>query len=406
MAVSGINGAIGLAIESAFCSVPLSGATAPFVAGSAVTNPMRFSAVEPGNGISGEPILDLKPEIDGMVEQRRITLLGKQYKGDISLRADSENLYYPLLGIFGRDIQTTVQSQDANHSPAMFKHVMSPARSVPSFTVEEQMGDGANGRLTSGAVVEEVTLDFGDIVTAVVAVVAHRQIPNSYPDAGGVYRSVFFGTVPAVLPLQMGGDGVKTVVQNPSPSFIDVQGGSSGNGPLVFAGLGYGAQIAGGFLSIDGTVVPVQLLPGTRVVLKRTVDSRQVAGSGYDPGAVLCAEFTVSGRLVCLYQDMSLPAAELGFSQCAMNLRLTGATVGTSGVAASVELWLPHVKLQRAPVPHAAGAIVINADFVAMFDAVSGRSVQVTVVNSLDASQLAGAATGNGPGGPGGWIAS
>ncbi len=407
MAFSGISGAVGMAIESLFCTVPLSGTAAPFTAGAPSTNPMRFCAVEPGNGIPGEPVLDLKPEIDGMVEQRRITLLGKQYKGDISLRADSENLYYPMLGIIGRDLQTTVQVQDASHSPAMYKHVFTPAKTVPSFTVEEQMGDGLNGRLTSGAVIEEVTLDFGDIVTAVIALVAHRQIPNTYPDAGGVSHNVLFGSVPAVLPLQMGGDGAKTVVQNPAPSFVDVQSASSGNGPLVFAAMGYGTQIVGGFLTVNGAVVPVQLLPGSRIVLKRAVDSRQVAGSGYDPGAILCAEFTVTGRLVCLYQDMSLPAAQLSFSQCALNLKVNGPAVGTSGAAASVEVWLPHIKLQRAPVPHAAGAIVINADFTAMYDTASGHSVQITLVNSLDATQLGGsAASSGGPGGPGGWLAS
>ncbi len=407
MAFSGMSGAVGMAVESVFCSVPLSGSAAPYVAGIPSTNPMRFCAIEPGNGISGEPLLDLKPEIDGMVEQKRITLVGKQYKGELSVRADSENLYYPMLGILGRDIQALVQAQDASHSPAMFRHVMTPGKSVPSFTVEEQTGDGTNGRLTSGAVIEEVTLDFGEIVTAVMSIVAHRQIPNSYPDSSGVSRSIQFGALPAILPVQMGGDGVKTVIQNPLPSFVDVQGGSSGNGPLVFAAMGVGTQIVGGFLSVNGVVVPVQLLPGTRVVLKRAIDSRQIAGSGYDPGAILCAEFTVTGRLVCLYQDMNLPAALMNFSQCAINLKVTGGLVGTSGTAATLEVWLPHVKLQRAPVPHAAGAIVINADFVAMYDAIAGHSVQVTLVNSLDASQLGGGAgTATGTGGPGGWLAN
>jgi hypothetical protein len=382
-----------MAIESAFRSAPLTliGGTV-YAVGNPATNPLRYAILEPSQGIEAQVEIDSGKEVDGDFQQRRATLTGKTYSGEVVLKADPENLYYLLLGMFGRDLQTTLHVQDAQHSPAAYSHTFLPGRTAPSFTVEEDLADGTNGRLTSGVIVSRLEFDFGKIVTVKAQLEGYRQIPNTYTNAGGVATQYGFGSVAGLLPAQMGGDGTKQVIATASPGYVDVAQGQSGDGPLVFAGLGTGTQAGFGaaYLLVNGTPVAVEILEGSRIVVEREIDSRMAAGSGFDRGAVTANKFLVTGQLVALYEDMTLPANMLQFSQLALDLLFTGAPIGTSGYSYSLEFHVPHLKLTKAPVGEAVDTIVINSDFVTRKDDVLGYTVKVIAQNSVNNVALAG----------------
>ncbi len=396
MPYSGIGGAVGMAVESQFCTAPLTGSASPYTLGS-TENPLRFFTTQPGGGLNGESTLDVKPEIDGGVERKRITLTGKTYQGNFSWLADTENLYYPLLGILGRDMQSSTQA-------GVYTHLMRPGSAAPSFTMEEQMGDPNWARLSSGVMLEGLDIELSSIITARMTLRAHRQIPNTYPSSSGTQSDVLFGATPATLPVSMGGDGVKTVIRTASPAFVDLDAGQEGNGPLVFAQISAGTHQAE-LLTANGSPVNAEILPGSRISIARTLDSRQTAGSGFDPGAVVGGLLSITGRLVCLYEDFSLPASMLAFRQVALNFAVTGSSIGTTGTASRLEIWLPHIKLQKVPLMHTAGAILIDADFTARLDPVSGSSIQISLTNGFNTSGLSGQSSGS-TGGLSGWTAS
>lgn len=389
MAYTGITSAVGLAIESQFCQPPLSG-TNPATVGIAGTNPLRYMIVEPGGGFAGEPELNLGAEIEGDVQLLRAPMVGRKYQGAFRFYADPENLFYPLLGVFGRDIASTQQAASGTN-PAVYQHQFLPGRQIPSFSVEEDIGDGTWARLSTGVLVQKLELQLARLFTAEVALLAHRQLPNRYPDGNGHIVDYFFGATPTLLPPAMGGNGSLTVVRTPPPpSFVDVS--ANGGGPFVFAEIAHGTQagFASAWLQVDGNPIAVDLLEGSCILFEREIQSVLVAGSGYDPGAAVVNRFLCSGRLVCLYEGMDLPEAALAARQVGLNFAVTGIGIGSTGLGYHMEVHLPNLRLVRAPLPLTEGMLAIDADFVALRDPVLGYTAKVTLVNTVNATTLGG----------------
>lgn len=393
MGQTGITSAVGLTLESAFASVPLTLASGTvYGVGIAASNPNRFCIVEPSGGVQGEPEIDVSEEVDGDVQQRRLTLVGKWYGGDLRFKADPENLYYPLLGMFGRDSQTLLHAVDSTHSPAAYSHLFQPGKTIPSFTVEEDLGTGVTGRLASGVLVPDIEIDFGRILTCKVTLSGHEQIPNTYPVAG-VPTDFGFGAAPGLLPAAMGGDGTKQVQATAAPVYVDVAQGQSGDGPLVFAGLTFGTKsgFSAAYLLVNGVAVAnLDLLEGSKLKISRKIDSRRKAGSGFSPRPISANKFLVSGTLMATYSDSTIPATALKFGQVALDLLFVGAAIGTSGYSYSLEIHLPHVKLTKAPVGLTAETMLISADFTACKDVTAGYTVQLTLQNTVNNTNLGG----------------
>lgn len=220
MGQSGWTSAVGLAIETQWRQVPMTGAGNPRTIGIAGTNPLRFQIVEPSTGIEPVAMIESKGEVDGSVENMRQTLLAKTYKGQFSFPVDPETLYYWALGMLGRDVQSTIAAA-AGGNPAVYDHVMTPYLRAPSFTIEEDLGTKVWGKLTSGVLVEGLSLDLSQMVTAKAMVCGHRHIPNSYP-VSGADTEFLFGSNASLLPQVMGGDGTYEVVSTAAPGYVDV----------------------------------------------------------------------------------------------------------------------------------------------------------------------------------------
>jgi hypothetical protein len=329
-------------------------------------------------------MIENKDEIDGSVEDVRMTLLGKTYKGQFSFPVDAETLYYWALGMLGRDVQTTVAS-------GVYDHALSPYLRAPSFTLEEDIGNRAFGKLTSGVIVEGLTLDFAQMLTAKAVVSGHRFVPNTYQVAG-VDTPFSFGSTVGLLPVQMGGDGTYQVQNTATPGYVDVAAAASGNGPLTWAALNFGSQsgFSAAYLVVAGQPVALDLLAGSTLELTRKLDSRQVAGSGYDAGSATGGKFKAKGKLIAVYQNMMLPAAALGFSQIGLNFLFRGPQIASSGYYYELEIYLPHVKLSRAPVGEQTDTVLINADYVVRMDASGGHGVQIRLRNAFTNASMAG----------------
>lgn len=392
MGFSGITSAVGMAIESQFCLPPLSG-TNPATVGVGNSNPLRYMMVQPGGGVLGEPNLFLGPEVDGDFQLRRAVMMGRNYLGHFRFLADPENLFYPFLGMFGKEVITTLQAASGT-TPGVYQHQFQPWAQIPSFTVEEDIGDGTWGRLSCGALVQQLDLQLAQILTAQIELVAHRQLPNRYPDQNGHLTDYFFGVTPTPLPPAMGGTGAVTIVRTPPPPpFVDLV--ASGGGPLVFAGITHGsvAGFASAWLLLDNNPVAVDILEGSHISFEREIQSLQTAGSGFDPSAVTLNRFLVSGRLVALYKAMDLPQAAVAGRTLGLNFAVNGGGIGSTGFSYKLEVYLPNLRLQRAPLPLTAEMLAIDADFVALRDPIQGYAAQVTLVNTMNASALAGQAT-------------
>lgn len=401
VAQSGIPSAVGLCLESQWGQVPLTAGTPPLnTIGITGTNPHRFCIVEPGGGFAPQPeVIAPHDEIDGNLELGRTILDAKAYPGSFSVKADAENLYYLLLGLFGKDIQSG--------GGGVFTHVFTPGIYVPSFTVEEIFGDKTYGRVTSGVHVERLELDIAKILAARWSGYGMHQVPNSYQESAGETQ-YDFGSQSAVIPTAMGGDGTKAWIRTASPTYIDVAaapGSGEGNGPFVFAGMGYGGQsgFGGNFLKVDDSGTYIDILEGSMLTIERAIDRRMVGGSGYDIGACIGNQIVVSGRLNCLFRDSTFPKASLKHSKVALNLAIQGSLI-SGGSYYTLDIYLPDMRFTRTGPDIPGAAMMINGEFVCRYNATLGASVQIKLKNTFDHTSLAGNAPS--AGGLGGWSAA
>lgn len=401
MAQSGLPTAVGMAPESSWGNAPLtlvSGAN--YSLGAAGTNPHRFWTVEPGGGFPIRPTIEVpKDELDGDIQLLRAILTQKNYDGDFAWKCDAENLFYPLLGVFGKDVQTVVNggtsgtfTTGVGANQLVITHTFTPNLYAPSYMVEEAFGDKRYGRLSTGSVIPSLTLDFGAIMTARMGLYAKSQIPNRYPVAGTDTDFDFTSTY-AVLPTQLGGDGTKMVKVTQNPTFVDVAEANNGNGPFVWAGAGFGSQLATSYFSIDGVAQTNALvLPGIQVVLGRDIDRHMIAGSGYEIGACTGNAFGVGGSMQVLFTDNSIPLAVLRKSKISVNIKFTGVVIGATTQKYAIEVYLPWVNFLEGGVSVPASAMQAGGNFVARKDPTLGYACQIKLTNTVNAYTLLGGA--------------
>jgi hypothetical protein len=418
-----------MCIESAWRSAPVTLVSGPnYSVGIASTNPHRFMLLDASTGFPLKPVIDAaKKEIDGDFEVRRTILQAKQYDGGFTWKVDPENSYYMLLGMLGKDVQTQLAFVGSAASNNVFKHVLQPNSTrgyQPSFTIEEIFGDQTIGRLTTGCVVQKLVFTFGPTVTCQASIYGYRQIPNSYPNSAGARTDYNYTNAYAVMPSQIGGDGTKQLkaTLNTAATYVDVAeptvgGSGTGNGPMTFASAingTLGGAYATNFLTVDGTGVAIEILPGSTISMERVIDRFQVAGSDFDMGATAAHEWDVTGKLDMLFIDNTIPLAVMRRSNLGLNFKLNGPQIGTTAYNYGVEFYVPRFNLLDGGVEIPSAAIMTGGNFQAKKDlsgitAVSAvnTAVQVILTNTTDNTSLAGTAgTTGAAGGLGGWNAS
>lgn len=399
---SGRSSVVGFAIESAFGSVPLTSLGGNvYSVGIAGTNPNRFFAVDPGGGYDTDPTKDVgTDEQDGDFENHRITLTGKQYPGDDTFKIDPENLYYPLLGLLGRDVETTLGG-------GAYRHVFTHQKYMPSFTQEEQFGDATNGRLSAAVVMDAINITHSAILMAKINYHAHRQIPNRYPGPGGTDVDYDFTNVAGLLPSQLGGDHTKTTKLTVVPGYVDVAEGNCGNGPLVFANArtGTAAGFSNAYITLNDVGYDAKILPGWTLDIMRNIESHMIAGSGFDPAAPVANEFMASGKMDVLFIDNTIPQATLSNCKFGINMAFQGPQIGSSGFYYLYEVYLPRVKFLKANMRRVGKSMMTGGTFQTEKDAALGYSCKITLQNSFTHASLAGTQPQLG-GGLGGWVAS
>lgn len=414
MAQTGISSAVGLCLESSWRDTPLtvlSGSN--YNVGIFSSNPHRFWTVEPGGGVPAQTEVQTPDnEIDGDVQLIRTMKTAVSYNGGFSWKADGENLYYPLLGMFGRDVQTTLQSASSSVSANVYSHVFTPNKYAPSFSLEEIFGDSTYARLSGGCVVQSLELDFSRVMMARLTLVPYRQVPNVYANASNVQTDYLFGSATAVIPSQMSAtvaDGTKTWSRTGTPTYIDVLQEQptmkQGNGPFVFGAVALGTAGTSpisapgfgnpntAFLTIDDTAYAVELLEGFTVAMSRKIDANMVAGSGYDPGACTGSQFSVSGKFNILFKDLNIQMATLRHSKIALNFQIVGVVPGTAGtVAYAIEVFLPNCRFTVPEGPNVIdGPIIVGGTYVARKDPTYGYAIRIALKNTFNAATLGGA---------------
>jgi hypothetical protein len=354
-------------------------------------------------------------EIDGDIQLARTVKVATMYDGSYSWKADAENLQYPLLGIFGKDVQTLAQAAGAGIS-AMYQHAFSPFKRAPSFVIEESFGDGTYGRASAGTLVQSVELDFGKVLMARMSVMPFRQVPNQYPNSSSVPTDYLFGSTAAVIPRQMQGwlgNGTNTWRSTATPTYVDIiaepWGRPWANGPFTFASMTFGQQgtLIGGayaplvssYLMVDNVAYAVEIVEGMTLTFSRAVRGDMVAGSGFDPGAITGSQFSVSGKITILFNDTTIQMAQLRHSQLSLNFQLLGLQPGTSNSQQpySLDVFLPNMRLTQPEGPVLSdGPIMVGGTFVAKKDPTLGYAALLTLKNTFDGTQLAGAWSSSG----------
>src|SRR5215469_12158335 len=157
----GKSTAVGACIESVWGQPPLTLQSGNnYLIGIAYSNPHWFFVIEPGNGMSGKAtVTNPTNEIDGTIETTRTILEDKVYRGIFDFKADPENLYVPVYGMFGQEAGVATMSSQAN-TTGVYQHVFTPYRSAPSCTLEEIFGLASYGRCTSGCLTESLSFTF------------------------------------------------------------------------------------------------------------------------------------------------------------------------------------------------------------------------------------------------------
>ncbi len=399
MAQTGITTAIGFALEQDWRTAPItvdSGALNKI--GIVDNSPERFWTLEPGSGLPARPdIVAPDNELDGDIQVTRTILAGKTYNGSLSFKADGENLYDALLGLFGKDVQTQIQTAATGISANVFSHVFTPGVYFPSHTCEEIFGDHTIGRVSTGVVIQSLNLTFGRILMAAMNSIPYRQIPNQYPDGSGVLTDYQFDNTARVIPVQMGGNGTKTWKRTATPTYVDVQQEQGtikyGNGPFVFAGMTYGLQagnFAAAFMTVDDSPVSLDILEGMTLNMSRRVDATMTAGSGFDPGACTGSQWVAAGRIPILYKDTTMQLAALRHSKIALNFQIVGVHIGTGGTKNYViDVFIPNMRISVPEGPNSVdGPMMTGGDWVARRDPSTGYVIQVTLQNTVDNRRL------------------
>lgn len=397
IAQSGIPSAVGLCIEEAWGTVPITVSSGYANVIGKTTCPHRFCIVNPGG--SNAPTADrVKPhdEIDGSFSLKRNFITGKQYPFSFEVKADPEVLYYPCLGIFGRDIQTLVET-------GVYDHVFRQGNYRPSFSLETILGDGTYGQVTSGCLFERLEIDLAATVGARFSGYGKHHTPNAYFESGAL-TAYDFGSAQNVIPTAMGGNTFKTFARTAAPTYVDVASAALGDGPLVFASMAYGrigGLFASAFVTVDGVAKDIDLLEGSNITLEKNLDRRLTGGSGYDMGACIGNQFVVTGRLNLLFRDNTFEQAMLKDLKIGLNLKLVGASIGASSFY-EFEIYVPQFRLDAGAPSIPGGALLLDLPFTAQQDAVLGYDVQFRLRNTFDNSTLAGTYAST-PGGLGGW---
>lgn len=401
---SGRTSVVGLCIESSFRSAPLtllSGSV--YNVGITGTNPMRFFTVEPGGGYTDGTTKEVgTDEQDGDSSIHRVTLTGKTYPGKDSAKLDPENLYYPLLGVFGKDVETTLTS-------GAYRHVFTPTlRNMPSFSMEEQYGDGSNGRLSTGVLIPGLHITHAAVLQWQADYYGHRQIPNRYPAAAGLDTDYDFTSVAGLLPSQLGGDHTKQVKLNLAPTSVDVAEGNCGNGPLVHANMrtGTASGFSTGFITLNDVIIDAKIQPGWVLDTVRDVESHMTGGSGFDPTDPVGNVINVSGKMDVLFTDNTIYEANLANCKLGINMVYVGAQIASTGYYYSYEVYLPRVKLINAPVNRSQKTMMVPLTFQAEKDAALGYEIKVTLQNAYTHATLAGGTASYTGGALGGWSSS
>ncbi len=406
---SGRATAVGMAIETTFGTPPttlISGSN--YSIGIASTNPERFFKVLPSKGFPVKPTIKAQDkELAGDFDRHRIVITDRGYLGELTWLADPENLYYALLGVFGVDAQTLVQAATSTQTPAIYSHAFQTNKNrgyMPSFTVEEVFGDHVYGRLTSGVVVQKVSITFGDVVTATMSLTGGHQVPNNYPNASLVNTDYDYGSATNVIPGQMGGNGTNTWQATSSPTFCDVAEPTDGDGPLVFANMTYGTQsgYSSSFIHVDGSAYTVDILRGMTLNLSRTISAVPVGGGGLDVYTYIAHEWMIDGKVDLLFLDNLFSRAVLAKKTVSMDFLINGPLAGTSGKNWSMEVFLPNLNFSDGGLEIPASEMLSGGNFSAKQDPTLGYAALVTMVNTYTNASLAGTA-GSSPGGLGGW---
>lgn len=397
MAQTGITSAIGMALESVWRTAPITVASGNAnTIGKANSNPHRFFTTEPGGGLIGRStIVTPDNEIDGSVELERTIKVASSYDGTISFKCDGENLFYPLLGLFGKDVQTNIASSPVN----ITKNVFTPNKYFPSFTTEEIFGDATYGRVSTGVVLQSLELTFGQILMGRMSLLPYRQIPNNYKNGSNVDTDYLFDNTQRLIPNQMGGNGTKTWARTASPTYIDVQQEQTNylyqNGPFVFANMLFGlagGNFASAYITIDDVAQPnAKILQGFTINGSRRVDASMVAGSGYDPGACTGSQVMFGGNLNILFEDLSFQLAQLKHSKIGINFQIVGVIPGGGTNAYLIDVYMPNCRFTSVDGPSIAdGPIIVGGAYRARRDPSLGYSCQITLQNTFDPTQLGG----------------
>ncbi len=409
---SGTPGAVGLTVEGTFKTAPITNVGGNLNAiGIANTNPERFFIVDPGGGMGCEPQIEVpRGEIDGQRAPKRSVYHAHgpdgTYPGEFTFRSDAENLYYPLLAALGRDVQTQLTASAAS---TPYKHAMYPGRLYrPSFTVEEVLGDGTYGRVTSGCICPSLELDFNDDVTARMRLVGYGQSPNHF--LGVDYD---FGSVAGIIPASMGGDLIKTWKTTASPTFIDIPRGSpgigQGNGPFVFEGMGFGGEagFSSHFILVDGSPFTNDpyFIRGMTLAFTNAIQSFMTGGSGFEANATCLNETMCEGKLPVLFVDNQLVLAGRRHSKVSMNFKVTGMAIGATNQYYSIEVHIPQMSFVSTPPGNTNTALMNNSAFTCIYDDSAGYDIKVTLTNTTSNTLLAGKyASVSSPGGLGGYV--
>jgi hypothetical protein len=351
----------------------------------------------------GKPVTSTPEQIDGSNSRLQHYMTAKTYQGQFGGIFDPPALRHFLRNHFGRDVQATAQVLTTTKIAA-YSHALYPTRKTNTLSIEEGIGDGSIGRLTSGCVVTNLEITLGEILTYMATITGHAQIPNAYA-VSSVDTDFTFTSSAANLPVRMGSASTKVTT---TPTFVDTAQGNQGNGGLVFAGNAFGAEsgFSATYLTINGSsFTDFEWLAGSKIVSNRALESAQYGGTGYDSTPMTSNGAGVSGTLNFTYKAADLLNAALAHKTLAINLKFVGSLMGTSTIYSAVEFHIPRAKVNAMPLNIGMGMMQATIDFDAIYDSTAGYEFKLTTYDTTDCSAW-GDATGTYSGNLGGIVIS
>lgn len=296
----------------------------------------HIAEVSDGSGINFNLDLQAVEVVNGQLAKNVCTYPGQaDTSGTIEMPFFPATVPYFLKSLFG-EVETSEYQQGGSTVSGVYQHVFSESAERPTMTIEETIGDLP--RLATGFQPNQMTLTI---------------------DNEGLINTSFEGFAKAI-----------SILSNPTTG--------------ATASLGCPMHHADNItITIDG--VPFATLQSLELIYNNNVTPEYTITAGSSVGFRGIGRTEYSGSMTMIL-DSTAPAEYQKYLESQsrnIQVAVSGATIGTSGVSQQLLMSMPSVKFSNFEVNATMETVTADVEFMGLFDKTNNEHITLTVINEV-----------------------